>query len=145
MIAGIDGPGPAVSDRAGAAVVENCLGYAMTGPDRGVDDTAECRQAGRKKADNSHDRGPFDRIPTCERACIGHHAHGQMFSCRRDDMLEGGLWRVLNFLGDFLKIVNGLAPEQRRTPPTRPQLRKPPPVPRPTRSLRRSKRRAEFR
>jgi hypothetical protein len=107
MIAGIDGPGPAVSDRGGAAVVENRLGCAMTGPDRCVDDTAECRQAGRKKANNSHDRGPFDRLPTCERACIGHHAHGQMFSCRRDDMLEGGLRRVLNFLGDFLKIVNG--------------------------------------
>ena len=63
MIAGIDGPGPAVSDRAGTAVVENGL-CAMTGPDRCVDDTAECRQAERKKADDSHDRRPFDRIPT---------------------------------------------------------------------------------
>jgi hypothetical protein len=55
MIAGIDGRGPAVSDRAGAAVVENCLGYAMIGSDRCV-----VRQAGWKKVDNGHDRGPFD-------------------------------------------------------------------------------------
>jgi hypothetical protein len=145
MIAGIDGPGPAVSDRAGAAVVENGLGCAMTGPDRCVDDTAECRQAERKKADNSHDRGPFDRIPTCERAYIGHHAHGRMFSRRRDDMLEGGLRRVLNLLGDFLKIVNGPCAGAAADAPTRPQLRKPPPVPRPTTSLRRSSGRAQFR
>ena len=58
MIAGIDGPGPAISDHAGAAVVENGL-CAMTGPDRCVYDSAECRQAGRKKADKSHDSGPF--------------------------------------------------------------------------------------
>src|SRR5262245_1986236 len=60
MIAGIDGPGPAVSDRARAAVVENGLGRAMTGPDRCVADPAACRQAGRKKADDSHNRGPFE-------------------------------------------------------------------------------------
>jgi hypothetical protein len=32
----------------------------MTGPDRCVADTAVCRQAGRKKADDCHDRGPFE-------------------------------------------------------------------------------------
>src|SRR5262245_20760660 len=59
IIAVISRPGPAVSDRAGAAVVEDGL-CAMTGPDRCVADTAVCRQAGRKKADECHDRGPFE-------------------------------------------------------------------------------------
>ena len=128
MIAGIDGPGPAVPDRAGAAFVENGLDRVMPGPDRCVANTTACRQAGRKKADDSHDRGPFEEPnPTCERAIIGHHPDSRMFSRRRDDMLEGGLWRVLNCLGDFLKIVNGPCTSGGR--PTRPEFRKPLPVP----------------
>src|SRR5262245_25006546 len=108
MIAGINGPGSAVSVRTGAAVVENCLGRAMTGPDRCVAKAAS-RQTGRKKAHDSHDRVVLSRsrILTREWAGIGHHAHSRIFSRRRDDMLEGGLWRVLNLLGDFLMIVNG--------------------------------------
>src|SRR5262245_30329152 len=49
-----------------------------------------------------------------------------MFSRRRDDMLEGGLWRVLNFLGDFLKIVNGPCAGAAADTPTRRQFRNPP-------------------
>jgi hypothetical protein len=106
MIAGVSRPGPARFRLCRRRRCREWYGRAMTGHDRCFADTAACRQAGRKKADDSHNRGPFEELsPHCGRASIGHHAHRRMFSRRRDDMLEGGLWRVLNFLGDLLKIV----------------------------------------
>jgi hypothetical protein len=84
------------------------------------------------------------RIPTCERACIGHHAHGRMFSRRCDDMLEGGLRRVLNFLGDFLTIVNGPRGRSSRGAPDPAATSEAAASPRPARSLRRSSRPQSF-